>query len=180
MKCPVGQYGIFAKSCKDLPQYGVCHPSLGLRKHIFDYLHASPCKITLELNIIFENSVTFSILLKLNFYKTIVVIYQFKFPKAKSYFISRFEITQYSSFTGCRIFVIPLFETYFKVSMIVQISLAFLVLYETPIFVTILTNVVKYLILVGKIQVVQYKQLVSILQDLSRVRVHQNMVAMEF
>ena len=64
--------------------------------------------------------------------------------------------------------------------MIVQISLAFLVLYETPIFVTILTNVVKHLILVGKTQVVQYKQLVSILQDLSRVHVHQNMVAMEF
>lgn len=64
--------------------------------------------------------------------------------------------------------------------MIVQISLAFLVLYETSIFVTILTNVVKHLFLVGKTQVVQYKQLVSILQDLSRVRVHQNMVAMEF
>ena len=41
LKCPVGQYGIFAKSCKDLPQYGVCHPSLGLRKHIL-IIFASP------------------------------------------------------------------------------------------------------------------------------------------
>ena len=99
------------------------------------------------------------------------------------FIISQFEsleITQHTSFTECRIFVIPLFKTYYKVSMIVQISLAFLVLYETSIFVTILTNVVKHLFLVGKTQVVQYKQLVSILQDLSRVRVHQNMVAMEF
>ena len=34
LKCPVGQYGIFAQTCKDLPQYGVCHPSLGLREII--------------------------------------------------------------------------------------------------------------------------------------------------
>ena len=63
LKCPVGQYGIFAKSCKDLPQYGVCHPSLGLRKNIFESL----------------------------------------------------EITEYRSFTGCRIFLVFSFKTYFKV-----------------------------------------------------------------
>ena len=38
LKCPVGQYGIFAKSCKKLPQYGACHPSLGLRNNIFEHV----------------------------------------------------------------------------------------------------------------------------------------------
>ena len=63
--------------------------------------------------------------------------------------------------------------------MIVQISLVFLVQFETPIFVMKLTNVVLRRIHAGRTLVVHQKQLVSILQALSSVLVHQNMVAME-
>ena len=69
--------------------------------------------------------------------------------------------------------------------MIVQISPVFLVLYEMVIVVMRLTNVIRYLTLAGSplslLGALTYQeQLVLILQDLLRVRVHQNMVVMGF